>query len=125
MDQTISLSTNEWRLMDLLWEKSPRTVTELLHISQREIGWGKHTILTMLSRLEAKGAVRHEQGPRAKNFYPAIPRDATARAAAEQFLSKVYGGSLGTMVNAMVREISPQELSELRRILDQAEQEEV
>ena len=79
MDQTISLSTNEWRLMDLLWEKSPRTVTELLHISQREIGWGKHTILTMLSRLEAKGAVRHEQGPRAKNFYPAIPRDATAR----------------------------------------------
>lgn len=123
MDQTISLSPNEWRLMDLLWEESPRTVTQLLHISQREIGWSKATILTMLSRLEAKGAVRHERGPRAKAFYPAIPREAAARAETEQFLQKVYGGSLGSMVNAMVREISPQELSELRRILDQAEQE--
>ena len=123
MGQTISLSPNEWRLMDLLWEESPRTETQLLHISHREIGWSKATILTMLSRLEAKGAVRHEQSPRAKAFYPAIPREAAARAETEQFLQKVYGGSLGSMVNAMVREISPQELSELRRILDQAEQE--
>ena len=27
-----------------------------------ETGWEKHTVITMLTRLEAKGAVRHEAG---------------------------------------------------------------
>ena len=66
--QTVNLSDNEWKLMNLLWADAPRTITELVYQLKEDTGWSKHTVISMLSRLEAKGAVRHEEGARAKQF---------------------------------------------------------
>lgn len=116
----ISLSNNEWKLMGRLWERSPRTITELTADLREETGWSKNTIITMLSRLEAKGAVRHEEGARAKAYYPAVDRETAARAETESFLGKVYGGSLGLLVSAMVesRALTEEDLAELSAILE-------
>ncbi len=116
----ISLSGNEWKLMGRLWERSPRTITELTADLREETGWSKNTIITMLSRLEAKGAVRHEEGARAKANYPAVDRETAARAETESFLGKVYGGSLGLLVSAMVesRALTEEDLAELSAILE-------
>ena len=116
----ISLSDNEWKLMGRLWERSPRTIMELTADLREETGWSKNTIITMLSRLEAKGAVRHEGGARAKAYYPAVDRETAARAETESFLGKVYGGSLGLLVSAMVesRALTEEDLAELSAILE-------
>ena len=116
----ISLSDNKWKLMGRLWERSPRTITELTADLREETGWSKNTIITMLSRLEAKGAVRHEEGARAKAYYPAVDRETAARAETESFLGKVYGGSLGLLVSAMVesRALTEEDLAELSAILE-------
>lgn len=116
----ISLSDNEWKLMGRLWERSPRTITELTADLREETGWSKNTIITMLSRLEANGAVRHEEGVRAKAYYPAVDRETAARAETESFLGKVYGGSLGLLVSAMVesRALTEEDLAELSAILE-------
>lgn len=116
----ISLSDNEWKLMGRLWERSPRTITKLTADLREETGWSKNTIITMLSRLEAKGAVRHEEGARAKAYYPAVDRETAARAETESFLGKVYGGSLGLLVSAMVesRALTEEDLAELSAILE-------
>ena len=116
----ISLSDNEWKLMGRLWERSPRTIMELTADLREETGWSKNTIITMLSRLEAKGAVRHEEGARAKAYYPAVDRERAARAETESFLGKVYGGSLGLLVSAMVesRALTEEDLAELSAILE-------
>ena len=116
----VSLSDNEWKLMGRLWERSPRTITELTADLREETGWSKNTIITMLSRLEAKGAVRHEEGARAKAYYPAVDRETAARAETESFLGKVYGGSLGLLVSAMVesRALTEEDLAELSAILE-------
>ena len=116
----ISLSDNEWKLMGRLWERSPRTITELTADLREETGWSKNTIITRLSRLEAKGAVRHEEGARAKAYYPAVDRETAARAETESFLGKVYGGSLGLLVSAMVesRALTEEDLAELSAILE-------
>ena len=116
----ISLSDNEWKLMGRLWERSPRTITELTADLREETGWSKNTIITMLPRLEAKGAVRHEEGVRAKAYYPAVDRETAARAETESFLGKVYGGSLGLLVSAMVesRALTEEDLAELSAILE-------
>ena len=116
----ISLSDNEWKLMGRLWERSPRTIMELTADLREETGWSKNTIITMLSRLEAKGAVRHEEGARAKAYYPAVVRETAGRAETESFLGKVYGGSLGLLVSAMVesRALTEEDLAELSAILE-------
>lgn len=58
----VNLSSSEWKLMKPLWEQPPRTIMELTAALRTETGWTKNTIITMLSRLEAKGAVRCQEG---------------------------------------------------------------
>ena len=119
---SINLSDSEWKLMNHLWEQSPRTITELTAAVKGETGWSKNTVITMLARLEAKGAVRHEEGLRAKRYFPVVAREEAALAETESFLSRVYGGSLGLMMSAMVdsQALTEDDIAELTAILERA-----
>ncbi len=118
----INLSDSEWKLMNHLWRRQPQTITELTAALKADTGWSKNTVITMLSRLETKGAVRHEAGERAKRYYSAVSRQDAARAETESFLGKVYGGSLGLMMSAMVesRQLTESDIAELSAILEKA-----
>lgn len=121
----IRLSDSEWLLMNALWDHSPRTITQLVEQLREDTGWSKHTVITMLSRLEVKGAVRHEEGERAKQFYPILDRAATQRQETRSFLSRLYGGSLKLMVNTLVGDtrLSDEDLAALDALLKKAEEE--
>lgn len=122
----INLSDGEWNIMNMLWKSAPQTITKLTSALKESTGWSKHTIITMLGRMESKGAVRYEQGVKAKQYYPAVERAETALEETESFLDKVYSGSLGLMVNTMVEKnsLSKEEIEELYAILKRAEEEE-
>ncbi len=117
----VSLSDGEWKIMNRLWERES-TITELKNDLSKETGWDKHIIITMLSRMEKKGAVAHRDGGRAKIFYPLVNREEVSMQETRGFLQKVYQGSLGVMINAMVEDqaLSEEEIQELYGILDQA-----
>ena len=119
----VNLSDGEWKIMNELWESGGNTITELTTFLQEETGWDKHIIITMLGRMEKKGAVAHKQGSRAKIFYPLVSREEVSMHETRGFLEKVYRGSLGMMVNAMVEEqaLSDAEIQELYAILEQAQ----
>jgi BlaI family penicillinase repressor len=121
----INLSDGEWIIMNELWDNAPGTITQLTAALKQSTGWSKHTIITMLGRMESKGAVRHEEGLRAKQYYPAVERTETVLGETESFLEKVYSGSLGLMVNTMVEKnsLSKEEIDELYTILKRAEEE--
>ena len=118
----ISLADSEWKLMNRLWDRSPMTITELTSALREETGWSKNTIITMLGRLENKQAIRHEEGAKAKQYFPAVHREDAAKAETESSLSKVYGGSLGLMMSAMVesRALTQDDIAELSAILEKA-----
>ena len=110
----VPLTEAEWKIMLLLWEKSPRTMMELTRALAEDTGWSKHTVITMLKRMAVKGTVRIcEEGP-VKTNSPAVAKDRVAR---EQTLT--------LLVNDMVEqgEIDEEELSELQKILDRAEKQ--
>ena len=117
----VSLSDGEWKIMNRLWEQES-TITELKNILYEETGWDKHIIITMLSRMEKKGAISHKDGGRAKIFYPLVSREEVSMQETRGFLQKVYRGSLGMMVNAMVEDkaLSKEDIQELYDILEQA-----
>ena len=71
----IPLSDGEWKLMNQLWGKSPATITQLTERLAPETGWTKHTIITMLSRLEKKGAVAHRENGDPEFSGPALWRE--------------------------------------------------
>lgn len=117
----INLSDGEWKLMARLWEASPQTITQLTAALKPETGWEKHTVITMLSRLEHKGAVRHDGGT-PKSYSPILLRADAERRETESFLDKVYGGRLGLMMSAMVdsRALTAEDVAELSAILEKA-----
>lgn len=123
--QIINLSDGEWKLMNIIWQSPPCTVTQLVAALKDDTGWTKHTIISMLTRLENKGAVRYEDGKRAKQFYPIINREDAQIEETQSFLKRLYGGSLGVMVNTLVQEkgLSKGEIEELYSILKKAEEE--
>ncbi len=116
----ISLSDGEWKLMGKLWEMPYLSIRNLTLALQESTGWDKHTVITMLNRLEKKGAVCYRQNGRAKEYYPLISREETSVEEAKSFLDKVYQGSLSLMVNAMVERdtLSEEEREALRKILE-------
>ena len=115
------LSDAEWVLMKKLWETSPMTVTQLTAAVRDDTGWSKHTVIPLLSRMEAKGAFGHRDGQRAKGYYPVLPKDDALRSETEQFLDRVFDGRVGLLMSAIMdsRALSRADIDELRAILDE------
>ena len=122
MRKKVGLSDGEWKIMNCLWEQAPRTITELVNALKEETGWDKHTVIPTLSRLEAKGAVHYERGTRAKLYYPSIDQTNVAVEETRNFLAKVHGGRIGSMLSAMIdqKALSKEDIDELNAILDRA-----
>lgn len=120
---TICLSDGEWKLMKALWRNTPCTITQLVALLKEETNWSKHTVITMLNRLEKKGAIAYEEGGRAKLFYPIAQESEVTLEETKGFLDKVYNGSLSLLVNTMVgnKSMSKEEIEELYQILQKAE----
>ena len=121
----VPLTEAEWKIMLLLWEKSPRTMMELTRALAEDTGWSKYTVITMLKRMAVKGTVRIcEDGP-VKTYFPAVAKDRVAREQTQTLLRRLFSGRASLLVNDMVEqgEIDEEELSELQKILDRAEKQ--
>ena len=116
----IDLSNSEWKLMNHLWQTAPMTITELTAALKEDTSWSKNTVITMLSRLEGKEAVRHEEGRRAKLYFPAVDREYAIEVETETFLDKI--GGLGLLMSAMVEKnaLTENDIAELSAILEKA-----
>ena len=119
----VTLSDSEWKIMKLLWKKSPCTLGELAKKLEGETGWTRATVFVMLKRLIAKGAVRVDEDVRVHEYYPVIRRRDVAPEETESFLNRVYDGSVGMLFTALTerKNLSAKEIAELRQILDDAE----
>ena len=119
----LNLSEGEWRLMNALWAESGLTIAQLTARLKEDTGWSKNTIITMLSRLEGKGAVEHDGGT-PKHYAPLLQQEDAARTETRSFLDRVYGGRLGLMMNAMVdsRSLTQEDIDELAAILEKAKE---
>ena len=122
-DKHISLTEAEWAVMECLWEKSPRTGRETVDLLNNRMGWTRSTTLTMLRRLEGKGAVAGDTLGEVKTFRPLIVREEVAVRETENLLERAYKGSLSLLVSSLTKKQSlPQkEIDELYAILREME----
>lgn len=115
----------EWKLMECLWEKGLCTGREAVEDMEKRAAWSRSTTLTMLRRMTEKGAIlcREEKGV---NVYAAnVDRADAAQWETEDFLHRVYRGSVSLMVSAMTEKqaLSQEEIDELYALLQRMEGE--
>lgn len=120
----IALSSGEWRIMECLWERSPRTLMEIVREVMAATDWSKSTVVTMVGRLESKGALTYGEG-RPRRYSAAVTREQAALRETESLLSRVYRGSLGMLVNTLAdgRGLTEEDIEELSAALEKARRE--
>lgn len=118
-----NLSEREWAVLEALWQTGGAALGELTRLLQAETGWSRNTVLTYLTRMEAKGLVAIDSPAYPRKYRAALDRDACRARARDDFLHRVYRGATGDLVAAFLKEkpISPQERDQLRRLLDEME----
>ena len=108
--------------MELLWATSPRTSADLCTALEKTRRWKRATVMTLLGRLIAKGVISTEGEGRRWQYAPAVPRERCVAQETRGFLDRLFQGALLPMVAHCLehQKLRPQELSELRALLNQS-----
>lgn len=112
----------ELEIMNVLWEKEPLTLNEIVEeLSQKEVK-NKSTIKTLLYRLVEKESVisKTSGNQKGNRFESAISKKQYQKRANEHFLQKLYHGSTNKLLLNFVEEkkISKKDLQDLLDLIE-------
>jgi len=115
-----AISDAEWKVMRLLWKKSPQPAYDLVQVLQAEQQWHPNTIKTLLARLHKKGVVAVEKYKNLFLYSPVLTEEECIQAESESFLDRLFGGAVQPLLVHFARKkmLSKKDLEELRRILE-------
>ncbi len=119
------ISDSEWRVMRVLWSKSPLAAQDIFERLDATTKWKPKTVKTLIDRLVQKGAVKYEKDGRRYLYYPAVGRDECITTERHSFVRRVYGGITKPMLAEFLEdaELSAEDISELKEILEQKAEE--
>lgn len=101
----VRISDAELDVMEALWAAGqPLTAAEVADRIGAGRDWSLATVKTMLSRLAAKGALKHREDGRRFLYSPAIKRDAYVGTESRRFVEKLFGGRLSPLVAQLAEE---------------------
>lgn len=114
-------SDAELRILRHLWERGEQTVRQVHERLSSDWDVGYTTVLKLLQRLHEKGMVERRREGRAHVYRAAVSREQTERRVVRDFLERAMEGSLSGLIQRALPEkpASPEEIRELRRLLDE------
>lgn len=117
----IQMGAVEARFAAIIWENEPITAAELAKKAESALKWKKTTSYTALKRLCEKGIFRNENG----TVTSILSRAEYDARQSHKFVEEAFDGSLPAFMAAFTRRgsITPGELEEIRKMLDEYEQE--
>lgn len=109
----------EWKIMEVLWDHSPRTMSDITKTLEPETGWTRHTVITLLKRMQEKGSVAVDESGDVKTYTPRISREEAASAQTKKLLSHVFSGKASLLINNLLDsgEITLKEMEELMDVI--------
>jgi BlaI family penicillinase repressor len=117
------LTEAEWSVLQVLWKGKHFSLGEVVEALRPVTRWSRNTVHTYLTRMENKGFVLIDRTSDPHRYAAEVSREDCARAERSVLLNKVYGGAVGDLVSAFLKEssITPQERERLRKLLDDME----
>jgi len=113
----------ELEILTVLWSRGPSTVRDVHEAVAVRKPTQYTTVLKMLQIMAEKGLVRRNEKQRAHIYEAARPREWTQRQLAGDLLQRAFNGSAKSLMMGALsaRKASKEELSELRRLLEEYE----
>ena len=112
----------EWKIMEVLWESSPRTMSEITKTLEPATGWTRHTVITLLKRMQEKGTVAVDETGDVKRYTPLLSQEEASAQQTKKLLSHVFSGRASLLINHLVDsgEITLKEMEDLMDMMRKA-----
>jgi len=116
-------TASELEILRVLWARGPSTVREVHEALREKKSLGYTSVLKLLQIMTAKGIVQRNETQRAHVYEAGVPAEQTKRQLAGDVLQRVFEGSASQLMMHVLagRKASPEEINELRRLLDEYE----
>jgi predicted transcriptional regulator len=113
----------ELQILRILWELGPSGVRPIHARLEAEKGTNYSTTVKMLSVMLEKGLVTRDEAERPHVYRAAVSQDRARKKMLHELIDKLYDGSASSLVMHALssQKASPDELNEIRRMLDELE----
>jgi|SRR5690606_11343492 len=115
------VSDAEAQVMQVLWDRHPRSADEVVAALAPTTGWAEPTVKTLLNRLLNKGAVDAARDGRRYLYSPVLAREAWVAQQSEGLLERLFGGRVAPLVAHFSQRgrLSEADVAELRKLLEE------
>ena len=120
-----ALSKGEMEAARIVWQLGRATVRETHEamLPQRRMDFA--TVQTYLRRLEAKGYLRSVLSGHTRVYAPKVQSTTVIRETVKDLIDRLFGGEALSLMQHLIedRGVNAEEISQLRRLLDQLKEE--
>lgn len=119
--KTLVLTDHELRLMEVLWDRGPSTVSEVTAaLPPPPLAY--NTVLSTLRTLEQKTYVGHKEAGRAFIYHARVERSEAAKSAVGHVISRFFGNSPNALALTLLDEVpvSEADRKRIRKLLEQS-----
>ncbi|MFN2387609.1 MAG: BlaI/MecI/CopY family transcriptional regulator [Thermoanaerobaculia bacterium] len=115
----------ELEILRVLWNRGPSTVRDVHEELSRRRVTGYTTVLKLLQIMTEKGLTQRDERERAHVYEARLPREDTERQLVGDLMDRAFGGSAARLVMQALAggAASAQDLSDIRRLIDELEEE--
>jgi len=108
-------------ILQVLWTEGPQTVRQVHEIVAPRRGVGYTTVLKLLQNMADKHLVSREESSRSHVYAAAVGEEAIKRGLIAELVDRVFDGSAANLVMQALeaKRATPQELQEIRALLDE------
>lgn len=123
MSATPKPTDAELAILKVLWDLGPSTVRQILGVLEKERPTGYTTVLKLLQIMTDKGLVTRDENQRTHVYSTRNSEGHTQRQLIGELARRAFDGSSARLAMHALsnRHASPEEISELRRLLDELE----
>ena len=112
----------ELAILQVLWLRGPSTVRQIHNALKSERDTGYSTTLKMVQVMTEKGLVLKDESVRPQVYTPSHPAEQTQLQLIDELIQRAFGGSASALVMraASAKRITPQELAEIKKLIERA-----
>lgn len=122
--EKITPTAAELEILNILWQKEPLTVKEIHKelVKKKDVGYT--TALKIMQNMTSKGLLTRTLNGKSHLYSSAIKQHETQSSLLDKFIDTAFGGSASSLVMQLLgnRKTSQSELDEIKKIIDDMEQ---
>ena len=119
------ISEAEREIMEVLWQRAPRSAEEILAEVGPRRHWQEGTVKSLLNRLLRKRAVKVARDGRRYLYRPLLSRERYLLEESKGLLDRLFGGRVAPLVAhfSEQRKLSKRDIAELKRLIGELDDE--